>query len=177
MHFTNIIGLPIPTSSNTLTGEISMKNLLLVLTAVLVSTQAQADGFLCSTDDGLNIKVYNHTSGDKGTRSVAKMIVSDDNVGFGNKTIATFSDAQSLVASHKQTYIAKVDLRFGTVGGKGELIGGTKLGELSHIILSVDFMYSEPTANGEHVNGVVTLQKRNGEEIIEFANCTRYLKN
>lgn len=154
-----------------------MTKLLVTLGTLILSLNAHADGFRCSTEEGLNIKVFNHTDNNVGTRSVAKMIVSNDNVGFGNKTIATFSDAQSLVSSLKQTYVAKVDLRYSTVGGKGELIGGTRLGEVDLIILSVDFNYSRPVADGTIVPGWITLQKRNGQELIQEATCIRYLKN
>ncbi len=154
-----------------------MKSTILALTVILVGTIAHADGFLCMSDDGLNVKVFNHTSANEGTRSVAKLIVSDENVGYGNKTIATFSAAHSLVASYKQTYVANVDLRFKDSSRKGELIGGTKLGELAQIVLSVDFSYANPLSNDDTVNGTLTLIKRDGEELIEAMNCKRYLKN
>lgn len=154
-----------------------MKKLMTVMAITLVSTSAMADGFLCATEDGLNVKVFNSTSGDVGTRSIAKMIVSNANVGLGNKTIATFSDAKGTVASYKQTYVANVDLRFNDSNRKGELIGDTKLGQLSKIVLSVDFSYSEPVEQGTELTGWITLVKRSGEELVYEATCTRYLKN
>ncbi len=154
-----------------------MKYTIFALATMLAGTTAQADGFLCKTDDGLDVKVFNHTLAEQGTRSVAKMIVSDDNIAYGNKTIATFSDAQAVLSSHRQTYIANVDLRFKESNRSGERISGTRLGALSRIILSVDFSYANPLDNDATVNGTLTTVKRNGEEHLEGVNCKRYLKS
>lgn len=154
-----------------------MKALIAALAVLGTSFIAKADGFVCTSESGLVLKVYNHTEAQKGTRSAAVMIVSNSGVGHGNKTIATFTDAKSTVSSYKQTYIGKVDLRVLESNRKGELIGGTKLGQLDMIILSVDFSYAAPLAHGQDVGATLTLQKRNGEELIEDVNCLRYLKN
>lgn len=154
-----------------------MKNTLTLIALSLLSSTAFADGFLCSTEEGLNVKVFNHSSASEGTRKVAKMIVSNEFVQAGNKTIATFSDVKGTVASYKQTYVANVDLRFKESNRKGELVGDTKLGELDLIILSVDFSYDQPVEKGIQLSGWLTLVKRDGEEFAYEATCTRYLKN
>jgi hypothetical protein len=154
-----------------------MKALIVALAVLASTTVAHADGFVCTSESGIVLKVYNHTAPEKGTRSAALMVVSNSEVGAGNKTIAKFTDAKRTVASLKQTYVGKVDLRVSESNRKGELIGGTKLGQLDLIILSVDFSYAAPVAHGEALTATLTLQKRNGEELIEDVNCTRYLKN
>ena len=154
-----------------------MKTLLITLAMIITTGAAQADGFRCITDSGLNIQVYNHTSAELGTRSGAMMVISDANVGLGNKTIASFSAEKKTLTSHELTYFAKVDLRVVESRRKGENIGGTKLGQLEQIILAVDFTYAQPMLSGERTAGLLTLVKRNGEELVEDATCTRYLKN
>lgn len=156
-----------------------MKVLATIATAVMAfaATQAKADGFICTSESGLVVQVYNHTQPEMGTRTGAIMIVSDSNVGFGNKTIAKFTDSTGLLKSKALVYTAKVDLRYNDSSRKGELIGGTKLGELSKILLDLNFSYSHPVAHGELVKGSVTLVKRDGTVLQETANCTRYLKN
>lgn len=150
---------------------------LLISIALLSGTIAQADGFKCITESGLNIKVYNHTQPASGTRNAAIMVVSDANVGLGNKTIASFSDVKNTLSSKSATYTAKVDLRVLESNRKGELIGGTKLGYLAALVLDVHFSYAAPLAHSEKTTAQLMLVKRDGQKLIEEAVCTRYLKN
>jgi hypothetical protein len=155
----------------------NMKKVILALTVIAAATVARADGFVCQTESGLNVKVYNHTDASQGTRTGAIMILSDSSVGAGNKTVATFSHVKGTLASTSANYVADVDLRFSTSNRKGELLAGTKLGEVDMIVLSVDFSYAAPVEAGEELSGELTLIKRNGQTIIEQASCERYLKN
>ncbi len=151
---------------------------LFVLAAVLVSANAHADGFTCeATRDSLAVTVYNHTQPSEGTRNAAVMVVSDPSLQFGNKTVARFSDVNSTLSNRGAFYVADVDLRFNDSGRKGELIGGTKLGQLKHIKLDVDFSYGEPVNAGDVVPALLSLIKRNGDTIEISMNCSRYLKN
>lgn len=154
-----------------------MKNAIIALLTVISSTVALADGFVCTSESGLNLKVYNHTDAAQGTRTASVMVISDSNVGAGNKTIAKFTDVKGTLNSQSQVYTADVDLRFSDSNRKGELIGGTKLGQLAQIELAIDFSYSQPLNNGEETSAALTLTKRNGEKIVENVNCVRYLKN
>ncbi|MBI4924989.1 MAG: hypothetical protein HY843_03610 [Bdellovibrio sp.] len=158
-----------------------MKKLVIVTLAVGVmglNGIAMADGFKCETRDGkLLVKVFNQVKPELGTRNAAVMVISDRDVHVGRKTIASFKDASGLLSSRGANYVAKVDLRFADSRRKGELIGGTKLGELDRILLGVDFNYSQPVEEGEIVSGVLTLEKRNGDSIELDMDCTRYLKN
>lgn len=142
------------------------------------SSAAFADGFMCETrTKKLNVKVFNNTKPEYGTRNAAVMVLSDSSVSSGRKTIARFTDVNNRIINTGAHYIADVDLRYNDSSRKGELIGGTKLGELDTVELDVDFNYSQPMAHGEYTRGLLTLNKRNGK-IIEFAlDCYRYLKN
>lgn len=154
-----------------------MKNTIIALLTVLSSTAAMADGFVCTTESGLNLKVYNHTDAGQGTRTASVLVISDSSIGGGNKTIARFTDVKGTLTSDSQVYSANVDLRFSDSKRKGELIGGTKLGQLDQIELAVDFSYANPLLNGEETSALLTLVKRNGQEIVENVSCIRYLKN
>lgn len=149
----------------------------LIIAALITGQVAAADGFKCITESGLKVQAYNHTNPNAGTRNAAVLVVSDANVGGGNKTIASFNATKGVLASQDLTYTAKVDLRMAESNRKGENIGGTKLGQLSYIKLDVDFTYSQPVADGTRVAGLLTLVKRDGTRLYQDATCTRYLKN
>jgi hypothetical protein len=83
----------------------------------------------------------------------------------------------STLSNKSAFYVADVDLRFSDSGRKGELIGGTKLGQLKHISLDVDFSYGELLNSGETAPAVLNLIKRNAETIEQDMSCVRYLKN
>lgn len=150
---------------------------LLITALMLATSSAFADGFVCATDSGLVVKAYNHVQPKKGTRTPAVLVISDSSVGAGRKTIAKFTDAEGLVTADGASFTGNVDLRFNNTGRKGELIAGTKLGEVDVIQLDVDFSYGTPVVDGEEVAGALTILKRNGEEIVDLATCHRYLKN
>ncbi len=153
-----------------------MKSLIVILVS-LVSTQAFADGFVCeNVQEGIRVKVFNHTQAEEGTRNAAIMIVSDLTVQEGRKTIATFEDGDSLLTNDGAVYTSKVDLRFSTSSRKGELLLGTKLGEVKFMILDVEFSYGYPVENGAELAGELILKKRDGEVIRTDVACVRYLK-
>ena len=155
-----------------------MKTLILTAAMMILGTAAHADGFVCENlSENLRIRVYHHTHPELGTRNVAVMIVSDPSVSAGRKTIATFNADSALLTSKSATYTADVDLRFSGSNRKGENIGGTKLGELNQVILSVAYSFSNPLAAGAEVDGEVTLTHRsNAQDITIPVACVRYLK-
>lgn len=153
-----------------------MKTIIATL-ITLAGMNAFADGFACESESGLNIKVYNHTQSGEGTRNAAIMVISDQYVNQGNKTIARFTDVKNTLRNSGASYVANVDLRVKESNRKGENIGGTKLGELDTIALNVHFSYAAPVEAGEEVEGTLKLTKRNGEVLREDVVCTRYLKN
>jgi len=155
-----------------------MKNLILSALVLSASFAAQADGFKCETLEGdLAIKIFNHTNAAHGTRSGAVMIISDTSVSRGRKTIARFTDTNERLSSAMSSYVGDVDLRYNDSSRKGELISGTKLGHLEQIIVDVNFSYGSPVSALSELTGLMTLVKRNGEEIVRDLSCTRYLKN
>jgi hypothetical protein len=95
----------------------------------------------------------------------------------GRKTIARFTEVNGVLESRSSRYEANVDLRFNDSARKGELILGTKLGQLDTIIADIDFSYAAPVAAGEEVEGKLILVKRNGDRIRAALTCARYLKN
>ena len=156
--------------------ELQMKTLTLIATLALAMT-AKADGFKCVTDSGLNVQVYNHTNPHAGTRTGAIMVVSDSQIGYGNKTIAKFTDLKGTLTSSSLRYVGKVDLRMVESRRKGELIAGTKLGYVANLVLDIAFSYGSPVRVGTPVKAWLTVVKRDGSKIYDKAVCQRYLKN
>jgi hypothetical protein len=155
-------------------------NVLSVVTiaASLFAANAKADGFTCQTSDGkLNVKIFNHTDAENGTRVAAVMVLSDPAVQGGRKTIARFQDVNGVLGNRSSRYEGNVDLRFNDSNRAGENILGTKLGEVDIVIADIDFSYAAPVAAGEEVEGAFTLVKRNGAHINVDMSCARYLKN
>jgi hypothetical protein len=105
------------------------------------------------------------------------MVVADQKIQFGNKTIATFLAEKRTLSSQELTYVGKVDLRVVETRRKGELIAGTKLGYVDQIALTVDFSYSRPQQHGTVLAGELAVLKRDGTITTEGAVCERYLKN
>jgi hypothetical protein len=156
-----------------------MKKTILFLSAVasLASSVAIADGFVCKSGDGLRIKMYNHVEPALGTRNGAIMILSDDSIQYGRKTIARFTDVKGTLSNSGASYEANVDLRLNDSGRKGELVLGTKLGELDRVYVDVAFSYAAPVSAQELLVGTVTATKRNGAIVEKALVCSRYLKN
>ncbi len=152
--------------------------LVLTMSVSALSTAALADGFECQAPTGdLNVKAYNSTHAGEGTRNAAVLILSNPQISSGRKTIARFTDVNGTLANSGASFEADVDLRYNDSARKGELIGGTKLGELDTITLDVAFSYGSPVEAGAELPGKLTLVKRNGDLIELDLVCTRYLKN
>ena len=155
----------------------SFKLILIALTA-LTTTAAYADGFTCEQPDGnLAVKVYNNTQAANGTRKAAIMVISDQSISYGDKTIARFTDVNGTLENSGATYAANVDLRFNDSDKKGRNIGGTKLGYIDTITLDVAFSYARPLVNGEETKAQLLIAKRDGSQISIDMQCARYLKN
>jgi hypothetical protein len=155
-----------------------MKTIFAALALALTATPALADGFICESEaDSLVLKVFHHTAPSAGTRNSAVMILSDASVQAGNKTIARFRDTNLTLGNEASVYTAKVDHRFNDSNREGELIGGTKIGNLKYVVLDVDFSYGRPVAAGTLLRGDLTLVKRDGTQIDLPMVCARYLKN
>jgi hypothetical protein len=160
-----------------------MKTMIIALLASF-STVAHADGFNCVVPQyKLNIQIYNSTHPSVGTRSGAIMIISDQLVQFGNKTIATFEAEAETLSSKELAYTGKVDLRHSGLSRKGENLLGTKLGELKAIQARIQFSYATPVAHNTPVMGTLSWEYRDknsdGGRAFGYARiaCVRYLKN
>lgn len=155
-----------------------MKTLILALAATIATASlASADGFVCTTaENNLKVQVYNHTTPQLGTRNGAVMILSNPEFEYGNQTIAEYH-SDGLLTNFSSTYSARVDLRHSGSDRKGELIAGTRLGNVNVFSLAVDFTYAQPVAEGTKVEGQLSVVKRNGDVIVVVMECERYLKN
>jgi hypothetical protein len=155
-----------------------MKKVIIAAAAALsMSAPAFADGFVCEAqNESLKVKVFHQTQPELGTRNSAILVLSNPEIQAGRKTIATFESDAAQLTNEGATYTANVDLRFRSSNRRGELVGPTKLGEIKHVVLDVDFSYARPVAEGTEVSGELTLLKRNGEQIDIDMVCTRYLK-
>ncbi len=150
-----------------------MKSLVLG-SFLLLSFQASADGFICrGTNENVNVALYNST---KATRLAEVMIVSDPTVAYGHQTIARFLREDGVLASKGPAFVGTVDPNVPDTSRIGENIAGTKLGQIKDMALTVDFSYARPVAEGEELEGLLTLSKRNGGVIEVELECIRYLK-
>ena len=97
---------------------------VMMIAGMATAAVAKADGFTCQgRSTGVNIKLFNHTDADAGTRSAAVLVLSNPAIQSPNKTIAKFTDAnQTLAYKGYGKYEAKVDLRFNDSGRAGENI-------------------------------------------------------
>ncbi|MGZ3734326.1 MAG: hypothetical protein ACXVC0_05170 [Bdellovibrionota bacterium] len=153
-------------------------NLFTVIALATISAAAHADGFTCQTGDGsINVKIFNNTNPQVGTRVGAVMVVSDPAISDGKKTIARFTDTNGTLESRSSKYVAKVDLRFNDSSLKGRNIHGTKLGNIDTITADIDFSYAAPAAAGEEVEGTLIIERRSGSPIQVDMTCSRYLKD
>jgi len=151
---------------------------VMLLSALFVTASANADGFRCmAIDRSIAATVYNHTNPNKGTRTAAILVLSDPSIQRGNRTIATFKNAQGTLSSQGTVYNADVDLRYTEISRKGEYLLGTRLGELKTISMIVDFDYNYPLFKGESVKAYLVAKKRNGKKAGVDMECVRYLKN
>lgn len=154
-----------------------MKKILILMLSTLVSN-VFADGFICTEKEtNAKIKIFNYTEVSEGTRKAAIMIVSDENIAYGRKTVASFTEAKGKLISENQTYVAKVDLRVKESNRAGENVFGTKLGLIDTIKIVIDFNYSKPMESGEMTVGILEVLKRDGQSVLFNLDCQRYLKN
>jgi hypothetical protein len=156
-----------------------MKMFKSIVIAGLAATgiTASAEGFKClSADEALAVKVFGAALSSPATREAQVMVVSDRAISHGRKTVAKFTAANGTLSNRGSRYTGDVDLRFSDTGRAGENIGGTKLGELDQVVLTVDFSHQNPLQAGELASGLLSLVKRNGEVIEIDLACARYLK-
>jgi len=153
-----------------------MKKILIALAVAISAQVSRADGFVCMSQDGrLSVKAYDHRDPNVGTRSGAVLVLSDNTVQYGRRTIARFSSDTGTLISGANSFLAKVDLRYRDSSRTGELIAGTKLGYLSRIRLDLNFTYGDNLADSSLLLGRLSLLKRDRTSIIVPLVCKRYL--
>ena len=156
-----------------------MKFIIAAVASLLVSSfvgsLAHADGFLCETQTGLRLKVFNHVLPQQGTRVPAVMIISDTSSPGANKTIARFTQAAAELLLQDNSYLAKMDLSDSSKS-EGSSLQGTRLENVSFVKLYVDFSYDKPVAHGAELTGTLTLMKSDSGLNVEPVICHRYLK-
>lgn len=154
-----------------------MKKVIMAV-MVLVSGSAMADGFVCTSEEGLSVKVYNNTKPTMGTRLPAVMVLSDENIQDGRKTIATLREVSSLSDGYEVVYSADVQEEIAQRGlRKGELVAGTKLGFIDTLELTVDHNFNDPIPAGEIAPGTLFIETLAGKKIGLDMDCVRYVKN
>ena len=154
-----------------------MKALVIAIAMMSFAATAQADGFRCQSEGGeMNVKIYNHTAPEAGTRNGAVMVLSNPEISRGSKTIASFSSAKGTLEQKGARYVGSVDLRVSESSRAGEFIGRTRLGMLKEVVVALDHNILEPIAHGEEVTGRITLKRRDGNKESYRLECTRYLK-
>lgn len=154
-----------------------MKLVSLLVAVFAFPASVLADGFVCHNDKGdLNVRIYNNVNPEEGTRTASTLVLSNPELQAGNKTIAVFRDSTGLLSSKELVFTADVDLRFKESSRKGELIAGTKLGNLDQVKVIVHFSYADPVAEGAFVPASLILTKRDGAKIRQSLDCRRYLK-
>jgi len=122
--------------------------------ASLAVSVAQAQEWVCEFDS-TKIRLIDETR-----REGALMILSDTRVGYGNRTIAKFSEANgTLDLQSEDHYLARVDLRFSDSGRGGEYLFGTRLNQIETIRMMVNPELQD--GEGGH-SATVIVHKRNG---------------
>jgi hypothetical protein len=137
-----------------------MKKFLVVLAAMGSISAAQASTVECESLDGVLKVRANETV----------MVISDSTIQHGRKTIARFTaeagTLEALATVAGERFVGDVDLRFNDSGRAGELIGGTKLGELAEITLVNE---DAPRTYGQGT--YLKLEKRDGSRKFIDMDC------
>ena len=149
--------------------------------AVLTSfSSALADGFTCEArHTGLKIRVQNHQDPRLGTRTPEVMSISDP-LQPEHKTSVVFRDRNHTLSYQGQgNYLGRVDLRTTPTDLRTNYIAGTRLQDLSAILLDIEFSYNPDSlalANQVlEIPGKILYQRRNGEVLDEPVSCKRTL--
>jgi hypothetical protein len=155
-----------------------IKHLLVCGGLAIWGIQAGADGFVCRSsgkaEHDVSVSVY-HSTG-RATRLAEVMVISDPSVAYGHQTVARFTRTAGTLSNRGAIYTGVVDTNVPDTARTGENIAGTKLGSLKDVVLTVDFSYARPVAEGEELEGLLALNKKNGDVVEVAVECLRYLK-
>lgn len=129
-----------------------------VVVSLLASGSAFASGWLCESQNGFNVKVYNHTDPNKGTNNPAVFILANQ-----KGTLLVAKDDQILkrnLAKHVQY----------TVAGNGDTVWS------DWVILQVQSK-GGATRVGQKVKANLIFSGPGSHKIASPATCRRYKKN
>jgi len=149
---------------------------LMILAALFIGFQAQADGFICQTiENDLRIAVYNHTNPNAGTRNAAIMILSAPDADLGARTVAKFSSVEGSLTNYGAQYTAVNSTVFGQPGSDRP-VAGTRLGLVDDVTLRIQYVYGNHVEPGSRLEGKLYVNASSGL-IKRDVICARYLKN
>jgi hypothetical protein len=142
-------------------GKKTMKTLItLGLMASLASTQAFASGFLCTSKDGLRVKLFNHVDPTSGTRTPAAMVISDETSG----TLLVRKGEEIRKQNRSKTVRYAVD-------------GNNSLNAVT-VVVQIHFKEGrEVLAEGESADGELILIAEDAGRNVFDLTCERYLKS
>ncbi|MBI1859391.1 MAG: hypothetical protein HYR96_00540 [Deltaproteobacteria bacterium] len=136
-----------------------MKTMITIGLAIALSGSAYASGFKCTSDEGLNVKLFNHVDPLSGTRTPAVLVIS--------------SDAQGTLIVRKDTEITKHN-RANTV--QYVVDGSEKVGAET-AILQIRFKEGREVLEAREVTAaqLILVSEDNDRSVIAL-ECERYLK-
>lgn len=147
---------------------------LMMVTMMVLGSSAFADGFVCYTHaKDIKIKMLNHTDPKKGTRKGAIMVVSDETVGNGEKTMISFMSEDQTLKTEETTWT-------GTVIGNnhvGHEVIGTDLNHIRTFMVDAYHNYAYPVPDGSFFYGQLSVVKIDKSVQREDLDCYRYMKN
>ncbi len=153
-------------------GTLTFVYLVLAGTMLAFSSQAQADGFDCSSPAAnLRIDVENYRNADEGTRNVESMTLENLN---NPKSAVMFDTKQGSLRNRSAYYFAKVDLRYSQIRTSKLEIFKKNLADFESIYLNVEFSYAEPLPAGTKVKGVFSAIDRETRKLEKLTlSCER----
>jgi hypothetical protein len=101
------------------------------------------------------------------------MRVSDPNVSNDRAEIATFEFSDGLLNNNGGVLVGYVDLSNPKTGRKGERIGGTTLGQLRSVMVSLDIDFNSSFTAGKRYSAQAVYLKKIGEELVQDLDCVR----
>lgn len=101
------------------------------------------------------------------------MRVSDPNVSNDRSEIANFEFGEGLLNNTGGVLVGYVDLSNPKTGRKGERIGGTTLGQLRSVMVTLDIDFNTASVAGKVYAAQAVYLKKIGEELVQDLDCVR----
>lgn len=103
----------------------------------------------------------------------SSMRASDPNVSPARAEIAMFEAQEGLLDNDNGVIVGHVDSSNPKTARKGERIGGTTLGQLSSVMLSLDVDFSIAASPLKKYSAQVVYLKKSSERLVQDLDCTR----